>query len=118
VSARVTRSVTSKMVGGLSFADVPTGECRRPVDFEASQTTLAEMFDEVFGGETKNSGNRREVVCVWLLEVPSEAQHIMVKPYVLHVFKSRISSQSIVERSQQVENIRRAIMQVDEETAI
>jgi hypothetical protein len=69
------RDVSPQMIRGFSFAGV-----RRPVDCEAGQTTLAEMFNEVFGGETRNSGDCGKVVCIWFLElvkVPAEAQLIM-----------------------------------------
>jgi hypothetical protein len=71
VSTRVTGSVTSKMVGGFSFADVPACKRRWPVNFDAGQATLAKMLDKVFGRQTENGSNRREVVCVWFLEVPA-----------------------------------------------
>jgi len=64
MGAQFTGEVVAIGVRGCMLTKVPTGEGGGPIEVEALKTEFAEGLDEVFGGETENTGDGSKVECV------------------------------------------------------
>ena len=71
VWAPIAWDVPIVLVCGFALSLVPAGEYRRPVSLQASETSLAEVFDEILGGKAKHGRDGSKVGRTRLFEVPA-----------------------------------------------
>jgi hypothetical protein len=107
---RYTRRIPTKSVSCVAFSLIPAKESGRPIVLEAVKTMLPEVFYEILGRQSEHGSNGGKVSRSGMCEVSVKDGH---KGQDSNDSRDVKHIQPVVQRSQEIENVGRAIIEFD-----